>query len=116
MAVESTKRGRVVLVRPLGRWLDQRGALDLQRAIEGELTRGERYLVLDLSDVAYVDSSGFGSLVRLLELIPPGGRLVLCRCGPPLLQLLQKARLDRVLLTYPTETAAIASLAGAAAG
>lgn len=114
--MESSKRGRVVLVRPLGRWLDQQGAADLARTIESEVGRGERYIVLDLSEVAFVDSSGLGTLVRLLRLIPQGGKLVLCRCRPPLQQLLEKARLDRVLITFPTETAAIASLSGALAG
>lgn len=112
MDVESSKRGRVVLLKPLGRWLDQRSSQDLSRIVEGEVSRGERFLVVDLSEVAYVDSSGFGTLMRLLKLVPQGGRLVLCSCRPALLQLIEKARLEHVLQAYPTEAAAVASLCG----
>jgi len=113
MDVESSKRGRVVLVKPLGRWLDQRSSSDLLRAVAGEVDRGERFIVLDLGEVAFVDSSGFGTLMRLLKLVPQDGKLVLCHCRPPLQQLIEKTRLDKVLAAYPTDTAAIASLSGA---
>jgi len=111
--VESSKRGRVVLLKPLGRWLDERSSKDLSRVVEGEVGRGERYLVLDLSEVTYVDSSGFGTLIRLLKLVPQEGKLVLCRCRPGLLQLIEKARLQHMLTSFETDTAAIASLSGA---
>ena len=111
--MESSKRGRVVLLKPLGRWLDERSSQDLSRVVEGEVGRGERYLVLDLSEVAFVDSSGFGTLMRLLKLVPQGGKLVLCRCRPSLQQLIEKARLQHVLTSFPTDAAAIASLSGA---
>ena len=110
--MESSKRGRVVLLKPLGRWLDERSSQDLSRIVEGEVSRGERYLVLDLSQVAFVDSSGFGTLMRLLKLVPQGGKLVLCSCRPSVQQLIEKARLQHVLQAYPTDAAAIASLAG----
>lgn len=103
-----------MLVRPLGRWLDQQSSSDLQRAVAGEVGRGERFIVLDLSEVAYVDSSGFGMLMRLLKLVPQGGKLVLCHCRPSLQQLIQKARLEHMLSSYPTDAEAIASLSGAA--
>jgi anti-sigma B factor antagonist len=113
--VESSKRGRVVLLKPLGRWLDERSSKDLSRVVEGEVQRGERYLVLDLSQVAYVDSSGFGTLIRLLKLVPQGGKLVLCCCRPSIQQLIEKARLQAVLTSFPTDAAAVASLSGGAA-
>jgi anti-anti-sigma regulatory factor len=50
--------------------------------------------------------------MRLLKLVPQGGRLVLCSCRPALLQLIEKARLEHVLQAYPTEAAAVASLCG----
>jgi len=110
--VESSKRGRVVLLKPLGRWLDERSSQDLSRVVEGEVGRGERYLVLDLSEVAYVDSSGFGTLIRLLKLLPQEGKLVLCRCRPALQQLIEKARLQHILTSFPTDAAAITALSG----
>jgi anti-sigma B factor antagonist len=112
--VESSKRGRVVLLKPLGRWLDERSSRDLNRVVEGEIGRGERYLVLDLSEVAYVDSSGFGTLIRLLKLLPQDGKLVLCKCRPAVQQLIEKARLQQVLAAYPSDAAAVASLSGVA--
>lgn len=112
MDVASSKRGRVVLLKPLGRWLDERSAADLTRVVEGEVARGERYLVLDLSEVSYVDSSGFGTLIRLLKFVPSEGKLVLCGCRPSVQQLIEKARLQHILASYPSDATAIAALPG----
>jgi anti-anti-sigma factor len=111
--VSLIKTGTTLVARPLGRWLDARTSADLQRVVAAELERGERHVVLDLAEVVNVDSAALGTLVRLLRLVPAGGRLVLCGCRPSVQKLLEKARFDRLLVSYPGVAEAVASFEGA---
>lgn len=108
MDVQFSKQGQVLVAKALGRWLDERASSDLRRAVAGEIEKGERFIVLDLSQVTNIDSAGLGTLVGLLKLVPEGGRLVLGG-SPPVRQLIERARLDRLLVSFPTDADAIAS-------
>ena len=108
MDVQLSKAGQVLVAKPLGRWLDGKTSSDLRRVVACEIEKGERFVVLDLSQVTNIDSAGLGTLVGLLKLVPEGGRLVLGG-SPPVRQLLERARLDHLLVSFPTDADAIAS-------
>jgi anti-anti-sigma factor len=57
--------------------LDAQTSSRLDEAIEAQLARGQEQVVLDLSDLAFVDSSGLRSLV--LARGPEGTRRVVLR-------------------------------------
>jgi anti-anti-sigma factor len=112
--VRLSKAGRILVARPLARWLDEQTAADLWRAVSGEIEKGERFVVLDLAEVVNVDSAGLGTLIRLLKQVPSGGRLVLSGCQLAVQQLIDKARLDQFLVSYATDAAAVASFGDSA--
>ena len=100
------------MARPLGRWLDAQTAPDLQREVAAAVADGARSVVLDLGAVTTVDSAGLGAMMRLLKVIPEGGRLVLCGCVPQVAELLERSRLDSILVAYADTDAALRALAG----
>ncbi len=110
MDVRLTRSGSTLVARPLGRWLDGHTAPELQRAVATGIDGGARSVVLDLGEVTTVDSAGLGTMVRLLKLIPEGGKLVLCSCRPQVAELLERGRLDSILVAYPDADAAIRAL------
>ena len=112
MDVQLSKQGRVLVAKPLARWLDEKSSSDLHRVVAAEIEKGERFIVLDMTEVAHSDSAALGTLIRLLKLVPQGGRLVLGGCPPAMRQLLEKARLNHILVSYPTDRDAITSLSG----
>ncbi len=68
----------------------------------GAVTRGRRLLV-DLSAVAYIDSSGVASLVEAFQASRrQGQRFALVSVNAPALRVLELARLDRVFTIYAT--------------
>jgi anti-anti-sigma factor len=75
------------------------GRLDADRARRLDLDAlaaqlGNRHLLLDLSDLAFIDSTGLGALFRLQrKLQGQGRRLVLCASQPAVRQLLDITRL-----------------------
>lgn len=109
MEVRLTKASGVLVATPLGRWLDAQTAPALQRDVAAEIEAGAHQVVLDLSEVVNVDSAGLGAMIRLLRLIPAGGRLVLAGCAPAVQKLLQQSRVDHLLPTYAGSREAVAS-------
>jgi anti-sigma B factor antagonist len=68
----------------------------------GAVARGRRLLV-DLSAVSYIDSSGVASLVEAFQLSRRQGQaFALVSVNAPALRVLELARLDRVFTIYAT--------------
>jgi anti-sigma B factor antagonist len=72
-------------------------------------------IVLNLSDVSYIDSGGLGTLVGVYSTARSGGADVkLCGLGQRLRDVLQVTKLVTVFEAYDTEAQAIAAFKGAA--
>jgi len=91
------------------------GEIDLDRApqVRGVLLdcikRGRDVLV-DLSDVSYIDSSGIASLVEALQSAGKSGiALGLVAISPMAMRVFELARLDKVFTIYPDIGAAMAA-------
>jgi anti-sigma B factor antagonist len=111
MEVRLTRTGDVLVARPRARWLDAQTAPALQRDVGAEIAGGVARVVVDLSEVENVDSAGLGALIRLLRLVPEGGRMVLAGCAPNVQRLLLQSRVDHVLPSYAGTEDALASFA-----
>jgi anti-sigma B factor antagonist len=92
------------------------GEIDLDRAPDVRdflldcVGRG-RDVVVDLSQVSYIDSSGIASLVEALQAASKGGtRLSLAAVSPQALRVFELARLDRVFTIHPDLDAALAAV------
>jgi anti-sigma B factor antagonist len=74
-----------------------------------------RKIVLNLSDVSYIDSGGLGTLVGVYSTARSGGAdIKLCGLGQRLRDVLQVTKLVTVFEAYDTEEQAIAAFRGAA--
>jgi anti-sigma B factor antagonist len=68
-----------------------------------------RSVVVDLGQVAYMDSSGIAGLVEAYQMTRRnGGRFVLAAVSPSALRVLQLARLDKVFTLCDSVDAALA--------
>jgi len=99
--------GDVVVVRCRGRIDSGEEAKHLQSEIE-KLTGQTKNVVLQLSEVGYIDSGGLGTLVRLLGVLRAArGDLKLCQLSPFVAQVLQATNLLSVFHPYASEKDAI---------
>ena len=81
---------------------------ELARAIEGGLGGG---LVIDLSEVSFIDSTGLNALVRAFERQRLAGSLLaLVSDDSRVAMMLEVTRLDRVLTRFPTRDEALAAV------
>lgn len=86
-----------------------------QQAAAGWLAQGHCYLAIDLSDLAFVESSGLGALVFVYKAAQQhGGQLVLFGLQAYVQKLVEITKLNRVLQIFETEAEARQALEAAA--
>jgi len=81
--------------------LDVVGAPDLRQAVVAAVASGSRLLVLDLSELDFVDSFGIGAVVGVLKrLRQRGGDLALVCPSPRIRRVFEICDLDRILALH----------------
>ncbi len=100
----------VVVFSPETDFLDASNREEFRTALEERFADGAR-IVVDLSSVRFVDSSGLGVLMAALKkLRSMDGDMAACSIMKPVKQLFNLVRLDRVMVEYPDRTAAVAAM------
>jgi anti-sigma B factor antagonist len=75
------------------------------------LERGSASILLDLSQVVFIDSSGLGAVLSILKRMPKGTELVICGATDPVMSMFKLTRLDRVFTMRRTVDEALNTLA-----
>jgi anti-sigma B factor antagonist len=90
--------------------LDFHIAAELNASLEALIDQKPKRLVVDLSRVDYVDSSGLAVLIQAMQsLEDAGGLLMLAGAPQPVCMILECARLDGYFLQFPNVEAALAA-------
>lgn len=96
--------------------LDSNAAEHIRSNFKRMIADGRALAVIDLSNVASVDSAGLGSLVCALRAVREiGGSVRLVSSGGRMLQMLEKTALTRVFKVHTSVNAALAAFTPAAA-
>ena len=91
---------------------DAHQVTQVQQEFDALLAAGARYILLDLSDVSFVDSSALAVMVRGMKRCRErNGDLLLCGLRQPVRIIFELTRMDRAFRIYENQTAAQASLA-----
>jgi anti-sigma B factor antagonist len=82
LQIEITRESSILLIKLLGE-VDMRSSPELRNAITSEWEQPCPRLIIDLSSVSYVDSSGVGTLVEAKRHVErTDGRLILVNLQP----------------------------------
>jgi len=92
--------------------LDAAAAPELRRLLAVGEHVGHARVVLDLSQVEFIDSTGLGVLVSILKQMAPKGRIAVVGAGPAPTRLFQVTRLDTLFILCATAEEAEAALVG----
>jgi anti-sigma B factor antagonist len=107
----------VTVVDVVGRITIGEGNVKLRETVTDLLANGRNNILLNLSQVEYVDSSGVGELVRSLTTIRKhGGQMKLANVHRKVQELLEAMHLHRVFDIHKEEAVAIQSFGAATAG
>jgi anti-sigma B factor antagonist len=127
LAIDVLERDGATVIRPGGERLDLEVAPEFRGAVLQLIKSGHRNLVVDLRDVAFIDSSGLGTLVSALKQLKVAkdrrrvpraggsrrptarGDVKLANVQPSVAALLEIIRLNRVFSSYPSVEDAVKS-------
>ena len=101
MEVQFEQVGGALVVTPRIQRLDAQAAAAFRNAV-CERVGGERLVVVALTHVAFVDSSGLAALISVLKRVPAGGQLRLAQPNSAVRSLLALTRLEKVFPSYDT--------------
>lgn len=100
MELQVDKIGDVLVVKPLDKRLDALIASEFKDKVLQTIDEEKvKKVVIDLSKVEFVDSSGLGAIVSILKHVVREGRLVLCSLQKAVDELMELTRLYRVFET-----------------
>ncbi len=101
--------GQTTVISVDGDRIDASMAMEFRQQLRDIIDAGQRELVLDLSNVDFIDSSGLGAIVGAFKHLGNAGHFVLAGLSEPVLQLFALTRMDRVFQIYPDVAAAAAA-------
>jgi len=98
--------------------IDVSGEVDIyttpqfKEAVTEILQQGHIHIIINLTDVSYMDSSGFGTLLSATKrLRPQNGGIFLVGCNEAVSRMLDITRLNTIFTVVHTEEEAVAAVA-----
>lgn len=110
MDLETRDDGGVTIITVKGDLVIGDAESNFKKTVTRLLEEGRVNLLVDLSSVGFLDSSGLGALVRALtNSQKEGGQAKLLKAGPQVRKLLQMTKLDSVFEIHEDMEAAVSS-------
>ncbi len=110
MKIETRTVGDVKVLDCSGKITLGEGTMAIRNTVREVLKNGGKKIVLNLSDVNYIDSSGIGELVSTYTTVTnQGGHLILLNLTKKIQELLAITKLLTVFQVYDNEQKAISS-------
>lgn len=110
MQLDRRNVDNALIVTPLDERLDARVATDFKEQMAELIASGHTKIILDLSRVEFIDSSGLGAIVSSLKRMGGRGDLVVCGLQDTILTMFRLTRMDRVFQIFDDEQQAVAAL------
>ena len=90
--------------------IDVYTAPQFKDAVNNIVASGQKHLIIDMSKITYMDSSGFGTLLSATKRLRPiGGTVNLVGCNRSIERILQITRLNTIFATHDNVNDAIKS-------
>jgi anti-sigma B factor antagonist len=110
MELDHRREDGVLVVRPGDTRLDAHSAAAFKTQMTEFIAAGHRLLVLNVSEIEFIDSSGLGAIVSIQRQLGDDGRLVICGACATVLSMFKLTRLDKVFDLFTDEREAVAAL------
>ena len=102
MKLESERRGEILLIRVLVDRIDAVGAIKFKEQMREIVAEPSDRVVLDMSNVGFLDSSGLGAVVYVMKSLGPLRRLELSGLTPTVEKVFRLTRMDSVFIIHKT--------------
>jgi anti-sigma B factor antagonist len=109
MIFEFTKKDQITVVKPKDKHLNAAVARQFKDELVQQVGKAQTCLVLDLSEVDFIDSSGLAAIVSAFKMAVPAKKFVICEIKQPVQSLFQLTRVNAVIPIYRSLAAALAA-------
>ena len=113
MNIETETRAAATIARVHEARIDAAIAIDFRDRMSEIAAEGGTRLVLDLSEVEFLDSSGLGAIVGVMKEMEQGRRLELAGLSATVAKVFRLTRMESVFTIHPSCAAALAAPAAA---
>lgn len=114
MEFQTSSESDIFVIKPMVSHLDASNVKNFREGMGAHLT-GHRRIVLDMSELNFVDSAGVGTLISCLRMSKEKqGHFYLCELKKPVRALFDLMRMHRVFEVFNTQEEAVTALKTAA--
>ncbi len=110
MQIEIEKQDGVAVVRALEKRIDASLSGEFKAKLLEAIREGNKRIVLDISMVEFIDSSGLGAIISGLKAVGEDGKLVVSGSTENVRSMFRLTRMDRIFSIYDTEQEAVHAL------
>ena len=102
MKLEHEHRGNILVIRAVNDRIDAAGAIEFKERMRDIIEEPSERVVLDMTNVMFLDSSGLGAVVAVMKALGPIRRLELSGLTPTVEKVLRLTRMDSVFVIHKT--------------
>jgi anti-sigma B factor antagonist len=111
MKIEAKETGGVLALRILDARFGADAVESFLQQVMARIQQGVPVIVLDLTPVGFIDSSGLGAIVTCLKAQGTRGKMAICGVRESVASLFKLTRMDKVVTLYATAEEAVTALA-----
>ena len=100
MELKSEQHGEILVIRAVGDRIDAAGAIQFKEDMREIISEPSKRVVLDMSLVGFLDSSGLGAVVSVMKALGPIRRLELSGLTPTVEKVFRLTRMDSVFIIH----------------
>lgn len=100
MELQSEMHGEILVIRAEGDRIDAAGAIQFKERMRDIIEQPSKRVVLDMSKVGFLDSSGLGAVVAVMKALGPVRRLELSGLTPTVEKVFRLTRMDTVFIIH----------------
>ncbi len=100
MDIATSRAGPALVITVNDSRIDAAVAIEFKEAVRTEAEAPGSPVILDLSRVGFLDSSGLGAVVAVMKLLGPGRPLELAGLTPPVAKVFRLTRMDSVFTIH----------------
>ena len=102
MNLETEHQGEIILIRVMDDRIDAASAIQFKDRMREIVATASTRVVLDMSNVGFLDSSGLGAVVAVMKSLGPIRRLELSGLSPTVEKVFRLTRMDSVFIIHKT--------------
>lgn len=107
MDCEEKHIDNILIIKLLSSRFDAHIAEDFKSTMHHHIENSHRRIVLDLSEINFIDSSGLGTIVHLLKMLKGDGDIIISGATDTVMRMFKLTRMNKIFKMVENELLAI---------